>query len=220
MRKKNILAVLTGDVVNSRIIKDKTQWLERLKEILHFLSQEEQQPLKWEVYRGDSFQVEWQQPEHVLRAALLIRSGLRALPEFYKQGADVRIAIGIGQAGHETNSVRESDGEAYQLSGLTLDQLNESGQKIKISTAWEALNESMAASLPLVETLMNDWSQPINEIAYYRMMHPEMTQKELAEQLSLTQPTINWRLAKSHIELILNFESYFRNQLKALCHAE
>ena len=47
-------AVLTGDIINSR--KSKTpDWLSNLKETLNKFGQE---PKHWEIYRGDSFQLE------------------------------------------------------------------------------------------------------------------------------------------------------------------
>lgn len=217
-----MIVVLTGDIVNSRKIKDKSIWLDRIKSIFQYIQQApafEASDLKWELYRGDSFQCTWATPEHALCAALLLRAGLRALPELYEQKVDVRMAIGIGAIGYEGASVSESDGEAFQFSGLTLDALTHTDQRLRIKTAWPELNASMDASLPLAETLMNAWTQPINEAVYYHLLYPDMTQEALAKKLAVTQPTINWRLSKSHIALILNLENYFSTQVKKLNHA-
>lgn len=215
----SIIAVLTGDIVHSRKLADKADWLQRLKEVFRYL--EEMQDtgkygLCWEIFRGDSFQAAWQAPEQVLFAALLIRTGLRSLPQFFEQGLDVRIGIGIGHEGFKATSVKESDGEAYQLSGQMLDLLDKDKQRLAIRSGWEDLNKMLEASLPLVEAIMQDWSQPLHEIAFYRLRYPDMTQQALAEKLSITQPSINWRLNKSRIDLILAYENFFRNRVKEL----
>lgn len=217
-----MIAVLTGDIVHSRKVKDKAVWLERIKAIFHYMQQNtafEASDLKWDIYRGDSFQCSWSGPSHALYAALLLRAGLRALPELYEQKVDVRLAIGIGAEGYKGEVVSESDGEAFQLSGLTLDALTHTPQRLRVKTAWPELNASLEASLPLVETLMTSWTQPINEAVYYHLLYPELTQTALAEKMAVTQPTINWRLSKSHIDLILNFERYFSAQVTKLYDA-
>lgn len=214
-----MIGVLTGDVVDSRKLADKAEWLERLKDIFEYLAARQgagEQGLRWEIFRGDSFQAVWQAPEEMLFAALLIRAGLRALPQFFERGLDVRIGIGIGSEGFKAASVKESDGEAYQLSGQMLDALGRGRQRIAMRSGWEDLNNTLEATLPLVEALMEDWSQPLHETAYYRLRYPDMTQQALAEKLAITQPSINWRLNKSRIDLILAYENFFRNRVKEL----
>lgn len=212
-----MIAVLTGDIVKSRSLSDKSQWLERLQAVWEHL-QEQQPTLKWELYRGDSFQASTTQPELALHTAILLRSSLRALPEFYLQKADVRIAIGIGAAGYTTDKLSESDGEAYHFSGLTLDELNQSKQRLKLKSAWPELNEQSDATLGLLEHLMAEWTQPINETVYHHLLAPQLTQQELAAKLSLTQPTINWRINKARLDLVLKYESYFRKSVNVLLH--
>lgn len=214
-----MIGVLTGDIVYSRKLADKADWLARLKEIFGYLAERQgagEQGLRWEIFRGDSFQAVWQAPEELLFAALLIRTGLRALPQFFEQGLDVRMGIGIGSESFEAASVKESDGEAYQLSGQMLDALGRGRQRIAMRSGWEDLNKTLEATLPLVEALMEDWSQPLHEIAYYRLRYPNMTQQALAEKLAITQPSINWRLNKSRIDLILAYEIFFRNRVTEL----
>ncbi len=214
-----MIAVITGDIVHSRKLEDKSAWLQRLKDIFGYLEEREgisKNSLRWEIFRGDSFQAEWKAPEQVLFAALLIKAGLNALPQFYEHELDVRMGIGIGSGGFVAASVIESDGEAYQLSGQQLDEMGKKSQKLAIRTCWNSFNETMEASLPLAEAIMQDWSQPLHETAYYRLQYPTITQQALAEKLSVTQPSMNWRLNKSRIDLILAYENFFRNRVKEL----
>ena len=214
-----IIGVLTGDVVHSRKLADKTDWLQRLKEIFDYLEERPgvgRQGLRWEIFRGDSFQAVWQAPEELLFAAILIRTGLKSLPLFFERGLDVRIGMGIGAEGFKAESVKESDGEAYQLAGEMLDALGTDKQKLAFRSSWQELNNTLEATLPLIEALMQEWSQPLHETAYYRLRYPDITQQALAEKLAITQPSINWRLNKSRIDLILAYENFFRNRVKEL----
>ena len=62
-----MIAVITGDIINSKKSSPKL-WLEALKTILNNYGSS---PLVWEVYRGDSFQLEVN-PKDALKACVLI----------------------------------------------------------------------------------------------------------------------------------------------------
>src|SRR5688572_1719902 len=100
-------AIITGDIISSRRMPEKSLWLNRLKSILGKKT-DLIHPSRWNIYRGDSFQLEVKSPENALRVALLIRSGLKAIPEFHKLRLDVRMAIGIGKPGFRGKTVNES----------------------------------------------------------------------------------------------------------------
>ena len=211
-----MIAVITGDIINSRKMPDKMYWLERLKEILRQkpkISADEQS--RAEIFRGDSFQWEWQKPEEVLKAALQIRAGLKALPLFHKNKMDVRLAIGIGAAGYTSSSVTESDGEAYHFSGHRLDETKKSGEKLAIKTIWQDFDEEMTVSFQLASAIMDDWTAASAETAWH-LLTEEMVQSKLARKLNISQPAVNKRLSKSHLDAILHLEKHFRAKVKEL----
>ena len=119
-----MLAIITGDIVDSRSINDPTIWMDPLKELFNKMGET---PQNWEIYRGDSFQIEVA-PEESLRIALVIKSIIKKLKT---KKLDVRIAIGIGEKNFEANYVSESTGEAFVFSGTLLDELK------KIKYTWE-----------------------------------------------------------------------------------
>ena len=82
-----MIAVLTGDIVNSREVSAQ-KWLKELKYALAFHGREKKD---WEVYRGDSFQLRIE-VQHALAAALRIKANMKQFKEL-----DVRIGIGIGE---------------------------------------------------------------------------------------------------------------------------
>ena len=80
-----MIAVITGDIINSREIS--IEWLDTLKRALSGLTKVN---LKWEIYRGDSFQIELD-VEDALLNAIYIKACIKTL-----KNADVRMGIGIG----------------------------------------------------------------------------------------------------------------------------
>jgi hypothetical protein len=50
----DVTAILSGDIVNSRSV-DASEWVKTLKKTLNTFGKS---PKTWEIYRGDSFQLE------------------------------------------------------------------------------------------------------------------------------------------------------------------
>ena len=87
MSTKNIptVAVITGDIINSRAKKDSRDWLEPLKKALATLGES---PRQWQIYRGDSFQLRLDKPEYALDIAVWLKAVVRST-----KGLDVRMAV-------------------------------------------------------------------------------------------------------------------------------
>src|SRR5690606_28096278 len=108
----DMVAILTGDIADSRKLKNQDEWLVPLKEL--FSETEGSYPMKWEIYRGDSFQAEISNPEEALMTALRIKAAIKSIKA---EKLDVRIAIGIGRKEYQGERITESNGEAYINSG-------------------------------------------------------------------------------------------------------
>jgi hypothetical protein len=199
-----MIAVLTGDIVSSRKIGDKRKWLKRLREIIERKTGLGKPP-KWSVFRGDGFQVEIGSPEHALRIAVLIRAGLRSVPE---QKIDARIGVGIGEKGFTGNSVNESDGEAYQRSGALLDSLKKDRSRLQIQSPWAEMDSAMNTALALASVIIDDWTQPEAEVAWL-LMSEQKTQVEMAKKLKISQPAIHKRFTGAHLTEINALIGYF-----------
>src|SRR5687767_2377547 len=116
------VAILTGDVVDStKLLPARRGELSQLlKNVLGVVSENG----TYDIYRGDSFQVQIPDPVQSLRKSVQIRCKLRqAFVQEKKPVIDARISIGIGAVTYQASRVAESDGEAYQLSGRTLDTM-------------------------------------------------------------------------------------------------
>ena len=67
-------SIITGDIIESQKVKT-TDWIDDLKELLNHFGQEQND---WEIYRGDSFQIEIDDPKDALWAAIRIKAYLKS----------------------------------------------------------------------------------------------------------------------------------------------
>src|SRR5690606_21853437 len=134
MASTKITSVITGDIIASQAIPNSI-WLPRLKKVL---SSAGKSPNTWQIYRGDSFQIEVKNPADALRVAIQIKAAIKTVKTL-----DVRMAIGIGNKAYNGSSVIESDGEAFVRSGQTFENLGKLKQTLAISSGWPEFDRDM-----------------------------------------------------------------------------
>jgi hypothetical protein len=109
-----MVTTITGDIVHSQTVKDPSIWIKPLKQWFQTLGET---PRDWQLYRGDSFQLEIE-TEDSLRIAIVIKSIIKKLNQ---KKLDVRLAIGIGKQGYREGYISESGGDAFVYSGTLLE---------------------------------------------------------------------------------------------------
>lgn len=221
------LAILTGDLIDSSKYSpaQRHQAMETLKQTLEEARQQEKKPwLKYEMFRGDSAQVEVLQVEKALALAILLRAALKKLtdqdrnpgetagkqaPISSKPFADIRLAIGIGEAEFKHDRIVESDGEAYRLSGRSLDAMKKKGQKLILQSADEDFNQEYEVQCRLLDVVLDKWSTSSAEVVYWLLKG--LKDIEIAEKLGISQPAISSRKKAAGWEaidlMIQGFES-------------
>ena len=152
----------------------------------------------FEIYRGDSFQGIVYTPEDALLFSLLIKTAINRLhlnekenARAYKREADLRMAIGVGTYDFKRDSILESNGQAFQFSGRTLDEMKKENRKLKIKTPNEYINGEFDTSLYLFDMLSDKWSTASAEVIYYLLKGFKET--EIAEELGISQSAVNQR---------------------------
>lgn len=209
-----MIALLTGDIINSRLIKDQNIWLKPLKTLLN---QWGENPEKWEIFRGDSFQLEVSKPEEALLAALQIKSLIKSLPnpdpKKRTSAIDVRIAIGIGRKTYSTGRVSESNGEAYILSGEKFGHLKTDMMTLAVNSPWREWDEEINLYLKLAAIQMDSWSISSGELMYEILNNPEQKQVQIGEKLQINQNSVSKRFKTAHAEDILELEKMYRIKL-------
>ncbi|NND45995.1 MAG: hypothetical protein HKN58_11800 [Xanthomonadales bacterium] len=202
--------MITGDLVASRQAASRDELLSELKSALNMVDRNFS--ARHEIYRGDSFQVFVPNPGEAMRAAILLRAHLRAVSDSSKPRWDARVSVGVGEAGRHRESLGESSGEAFELSGLGLDALSETGGRLVITTPSDLVNEQLALPTRFADDIISNWSHYSAEIAYFSLLLDE-SQSELGKLLGKKQPTIHARLVTARMKLI---EAYIERVRKVV----
>ena len=197
-----ITSIITGDIMSSRKMPD-SEWLKTLKDTLNKYGSE---PVSWEIYRGDSFQLEVG-PSEALHAALFIKSSIKQ----YKQ-LDARMAIGIGEKNFAAPKITESNGSAFIHSGECFEKLKK--QTLAIQSPWPKMDREINLYLDLALLTMDHWTKNISFIIKTALEHPALTQDELAKKLNRTQSTISESLNRAGFEEIMRMEKRYRELIK------
>ena len=201
-------SIITGDIIKSRSIKNADTWLSTLKNALTTIETDES---KWEIYRGDSFQIEVNDIKESFRAALYIKACIKTI-----KGLDVRLAIGIGSKNFKGEKITESNGQAFQFSGETLETLKKDKFNLKIKTTNEILNEELNLYFKFALTVMDHWSVNSAEIVKLSMEKPTALQEELGKIIGINQNAISSRQKRAQLNIILELDTMYRRKLNQL----
>ncbi|NJB37862.1 transcriptional regulator [Croceivirga sp. JEA036] len=198
------IAILTGDVVNSRAIAPQ-QWMPLLKETLFYFGNE---PKEWEVYRGDSFQLQTR-PALALTAALTLKATLKEL-----KGLDVRIAIGIGDKSYDAQKITEANGTAFVYSGQCFQHLKK--LNLAIATQNKTFDQTMNLMFKLASLTMDNWQPATARVVKTALLQPEASQVELATLLGKSQSTISEALLRAGYDEINQLLNYYKQYITNL----
>jgi len=195
-----MIAVLTGDIINSRKAKSPKEWHDLLRHALTDVSIKN----RWEIFRGDSFQAELSQPEKALKAAIYIKACIKTI-----KGLDVRIAIGIGSKDYVSVKVSESYGDAYLFSGDKFEDLKRDKQNLSLKTGDEIFDEDFNLFFKLALIIMDDWT-PNSAILIKTLFENEsLSQKELGNLLGISQSSVSERYNRAHLAEIIALNNLF-----------
>ncbi len=197
-------AIITGDIINSRKATPEA-WLSSLKKVLNIYGRE---PKQWEIYRGDSFQLEIL-PEKALEAAIHIKARLKQ-----ERGIDVRMAIGLGEKNYSSEKITESNGSAFVHSGECFEGLKK--QTLALKSNSEAFDTTLNLMLQLAALSMDDWLPATSRVVTTAMEHPDANQKELAAILDNSQSNISEALLRAGFDEVQKMIQFYKTQLTTL----
>lgn len=202
----HMTAVITGDIINSRSA-NAALWLHDLKS---FFSGHVSTRAHWEIFRGDSFQL-----EVAIDSAVWTMMCIKALIKRHK-GLDVRMALGIGEKDYEGKKVTESNGTAFQFSGLGFEQLK--NQTLYIKTPYEDLDRCFNAIFNLLSFICDGWKPVTAETVFYGLTHPGLTQSELAAKLGKSNVAISRALKRGAYSEVMEIIGLFNSKIKTCIH--
>ena len=200
-----MLAIITGDVIQSRSLPASVPWMLQLKQVLSDMGASS---ADWEVYRGDSFQLAVRDLQQALKQALLVKASMMRM-----SGVNVRMAIGIGQQDYQGDSIKESNGSAYVRSGNAFNQLKK--RTLAISSPWAEVDSEINLYLELASLTMDDWTESSAAAVYLALSETDIKQKEMAKRLGITQGNVSARLKRAGFEPLVKMEQRYQNLIRA-----
>jgi len=212
-----MIAVITGDIIASRKLKDQSVWLNPLKELFNEWGET---PKDWEVLAGDYFKVEVAEPENALLYALKIKAMIRSVsarqPSNTKSEIDVRMVIGIGNKDYAADRISESNGSAFVNSGEKFEKLKKEKNTLSVNSGNSDFDDSMNLYLKFAQRVMDNWSVSSAELMTATLNNPNKNQSEIGQLLGIKQPSVSGRNHRAQIEEILEVEKFYRKAVSSL----
>lgn len=221
-----MVAVLTADLIDSSLYKEDV-----LKQVLESLTTEfgtitklhGKNEVRFDIYRGDSFQGLVKAPEDALLIALQIKAAVNRIhlkktkkSRAYSKIADFKIAIGIGTQDLERKVLTESNGQAFQFSGRSLDEMKTENRKTRIKTPVEEIDEEFNTAFFLLDTITDKWSTASAEVVYFLLR--DLKEREIAAEINISQSAVNQRKKAAGWEaiagLLNRYHTVISKQLK------
>lgn len=193
-------SIITGDIIDSRTV-NVDEWLTILKESFNTVGTS---PKNWEIFRGDSFQIEIEDVKSSLLFALRLKTSIKKIKKL-----DVRLAIGIGKKGFDGGKITEANGEAFINSGYVFDNLLKK-QSLAIKSPFEEFDSIMNTSLALALLIMDNWTVNSAEFVEKCLLQPNVIQKIIAKELQISESSASERRKRAGLDEILRLESLYR----------
>jgi len=194
-------AIITGDIVNSRSVTVE-KWLPVLESALSKFGTKEKD---WEIFRGDSFQLETA-PENVIKVAIYLKTVIKTIDLL-----DLRIGIGIGEKNFVAGTVKESNGEAFVFSGEAFEGLKK--RSFSLKTHSEKTDRQINLIFDLLMIIIGKWNVNTAKTVCVTLDFPDLTQMELAEKINKKQSQISRELKKAGFEEVLKAINYCQDSI-------
>ncbi len=199
-----IYSIITADIVNytkfvesaeGNLVDEFTKWTKKMGDFSE---------VKYELFRGDSFQCLIPNLSQTLKICLLNRAYFLRLSK-NQNGLDLRQSIGVGNIDLLKKTLSRSDGEAFRYSGRSFDGMDKKGNRIIFKSSFPEVDAELNTSLSLLEAIIQGWTSTQADVFFYKLQGKK--EKEIAEQLNISQPAVNRHLKAvswSAIEKLLN----------------
>jgi hypothetical protein len=198
-------SIITGDIVNSREVNNPDEWMLPFKKILSVYGKS---PKVWEIYRGDSFQLEVKKAEESLLAAINIKACIKSI-----KGLDVRMAIGIGDKTYDAPRITEANGAAFIYSGEHFEKLKKFKQHLAVRTPWPDIDDELNVMISLATIIMGRWSSSSAALILLSLQNTSLSQKELGNKIGRTQSTVSERQTRAYYAEIMKLEAFYRKRI-------
>jgi hypothetical protein len=187
--------VITGDISNfTSIGVDQREAL--ILETNRLIKSWVSKPQFAEIFRGDSFQLLFENVEDALIKSIQLRCWFKQHTEDpQKPLLDARISVGYGEIAYFGKSVLDSDGEAFHLSGRAFDDMKNTHNYFQVITNNNEMNGQLNIILNLANIVISQWTK--NQAEAIFLLLEGYTQQQMADKLKMAQSAVNNRLKLS-----------------------
>lgn len=203
------IAVLTGDVIDSRKVGDRPRLYRRLDETLAGLAS--RHGGHGERFRGDGFQLSLPRATAAMEAAVTLRAALIEHSEPHQRwDARIAVAVGPGEPGGS-----EADGETFMASGRSLDALAGTAGHLALTLLDEPEDPALGLLVRFIDDLLDGWSPYAAEVVGLSLgdnSAQPVSQQALAERLGISQPSVHKRLRAARWTLLADTLAYLRRR--------
>lgn len=210
-----MICIITGDIINSRLVKNQSQWLTPLKNALSFLTKTNGE---FEIYRGDSFQLKTKSITHSFEYAMYIKACVKAA-----SNCNVRLGIGIGSVDFKGVTISESNGSAFQNSGLVLDAVKQQhitlgikADEVAVENSVYNFNEIFETYFKFASILMDSWTSNSAEAVKYLIETNYANQQYIANKIGIKQNAVSKRLKRANIDALLELNTLYKKHVTQL----
>ncbi|KGE77739.1 hypothetical protein CVH10_12010 [Halomonas sp. ND22Bw] len=204
------LAVITGDIIDSRRLEEGQRLHQVLETTLTDLA--ERHEGDYQRYRGDGFQLAIARAEAALEAAVALRAALIAHSETGHRW-DARLAVAVGHDDWRPGqALASADGPVFVASGQALDALDASEAHLALRHTDVDEGSCEALLVRHLDAMLADWSPRAAEAVGLRLTE-DLTQQALAERLGIRQPSVHKRLRAARWPLLADTLTHFRASL-------
>ncbi|MBW2960592.1 transcriptional regulator [Mesonia aestuariivivens] len=200
-----MISIITGDIINSQSIKLPKAYLAQIRATLQVLGEEQ---TDWEIFRGDSFQIEIKDPLDAFWKCVYIKACLKTHKDL-----DARMAIGIGEKTYSAKNISEANGSAFIRSGDVFEKLKREKSNLLINTAKSSLDFELNVYFQLTLLAMDHWTTNSAEIVKLSIENPEMNQQQLGELIGIKQNTVSERQKRAALSQLEDFDLIFREKI-------
>ncbi|MDZ7853282.1 MAG: hypothetical protein U5L98_11730 [Halomonas sp.] len=200
------MAVLTGDVIDSRKVDDRPRLYRLLDDSLAELAA--RHGGHGERFRGDGFQLTLPRAAMAMEAAVALRAALIEHSE-PDQRWDARIAVAVGPA---EGDIAEADGPTFVASGRALDALADTTTNLALTRLDAPEDPGLVLLVRFIDDMLDGWSAYSAEVVGLSLRY-DASQQALAERLGIRQPSVHKRLRAARWALLSDTLAYLSQRL-------
>jgi hypothetical protein len=167
-----------------------------------------QSPQNWEIFRGDSFQAEINDPMLALEYSIRIKAAIKTIKEI-----DVRIAIGIGDKTYTVPKITQCNGTAFVNSGHKFETIERDRINLAIQTPWADFDREMNLYFRLALIGMDNWTANGAAIVNLALKNRDKSQEELGKIVGIKQNSVSTRLKRAFYAEILALIDMYKEKL-------